>query len=789
MLPHHPRGVGAASPTAARLAVVSAVASFLASPATRAPGEASWHRRARRARAEARVLLRLDAARSRLAAHHSAPFGGMRRGGGGGGGGGGAGFSGDANTARQLLLSLFDGALAGRGQGNRGGRLGGRGGGRQAAGTRQREGEWECHCGFATNRPHRVACFVCNRARDVAEVGGKGSVRHWPSGGTGQKGKPAGSASEGGRWAGGPVGAGGSRPLLGGRGREGQVERGPKGGGRDVARTPAWDGKGPAYSPMPGKAGGGTGTKGSLEGKGPAKGGMAQGVNAMSERGKGGKVAWERPRAVVDDEGYQLVQPRRIRAGGDGDGGGAHAPAQSGNDVVDQHAAVPTRRRWTDVDSDDDDDACDVDDCGDGDGDGANCGGDWGPDPRQLRAAFEEHASAVREMERTGGFGPALDTMRHARDEAEKRWREAKAPAPLPKRLIWAEAKLQQAQAALTRARLKLDQFDEETERRRAEYCDRIEEADRWYRWRQEQLEGIHAEAAGLAPGGNGAGASDAGHTEVRKRIRGKMLPEMQAILEEVQEGTALHERLALVVAELADAETKLGAPRDSGGGADRYDLCGGDSCDGDGDWGEQEQEQLGGTGGDHQGERPGGDRHQGRTAEWKPEGPGRWTRASNSGGGKPQPRPEEGAAGTAQVGEWAGAKGDGTATRDEGDQGDPAAARSCKHRRRQTEAESAEDERRASDAKRAQELREQLDRASAAQEQSYQEGTGGFGSEVALSWAAQKFVLDVQRAQAQAGEMGVEPRAADGRTLLELSPMELRQWIEENLEAEDMRD
>ncbi len=131
----------------------------------------------------------------------------------------------------------------------------------------------------------------------------------------------------------------------------------------------------------------------------------------------------------------------------------------------------------------------------------------------------------------------------------------------------------------------------------------------------------------------------------------------------------------------------------------------------------------------------------------------------------------------------------DNATARDEGDQDDPAAARSSKHRRRQTEAEATEEERRASDAKRAQELREQLQEAAAAQEQSYQEGMGGFGSQVALSWAAQKFVLDVQRAQAQASELGIEPRATDGRTLLQLSPMELGQWIEENLEAEAMRD
>ncbi len=102
---------------------------------------------------------------------------------------------------------------------------------------------------------------------------------------------------------------------------------------------------------------------------------------------------------------------------------------------------------------------------------------------------------------------------------------------------------------------------------------------------------------------------------------------------------------------------------------------------------------------------------------------------------------------------------------------------------------ESAEEARLAADAKRAEELHRQLQIASAAQEQSYREGGGGFGSEAALSVAAQKFVLDVQRAQAQANEMGVEPRARDGRPLLQLSPAELRQWCDEHLEGDGMQE
>ncbi len=115
---------------------------------------------------------------------------------------------------------------------------------------------------------------------------------------------------------------------------------------------------------------------------------------------------------------------------------------------------------------------------------------------------------------------------------------------------------------------------------------------------------------------------------------------------------------------------------------------------------------------------------------------------------------------------------------------------RAGKHRRRQTEAEAMEDARAAADARRAEELHRHLQAASAAQEQSYREGNGGFGSEAALSAAAQKFVLDVQKAQAQANELGVEARAEDGRALLQLSPAELRLWMEKNLEGGDgMRD
>ncbi len=307
------------------------------------------------------------------------------------------------------------------------------------------------------------------------------------------------------------------------------------------------------------------------------------------------------------------------------------------------------------------------------------------------------------------------------------------------------------------------------------------------------------------ARGGAGTTADD-GSAEVRRRLRGQVLPEMQSILEAVQEGTNLHERLTLVVANLADAETRLAARQDDSDTA-RYDMYDGDT--GDEDWDEDDARQAGpreGTDGDYHGEGAGGDHHQRRSAEWRPEGPGRWTRTTNLGRKGAQhtlttlegeaAQANNGAHTTRGVGERTGAtegtagarNGDGS-TQGEGDREGAEAPRSGKHRRCQTDAEREEEERKASDAKRAQELHAQLERATAAQQQSYQEGTGGFGSEVALSWAAQKFVLDVQRAQAQASEMGIEPRASDGRSLLELSPMELKQWVELHLEDGRMED
>ncbi len=788
-LPRSAGGVDAASLAAAAAAAAPGWRLAARLDATRAPSEPAWHRRARRARAEARVIVRLDAARARLASHHSAPFGGMRRNGGGKGAAGG----GNVLAARQLLLSLFDGAVGNRGRQVQRGRGGGGGGEQLGGGSRPREGEWMCRCGFPTNRPYRVACHACGRPRSGAEVGradgGKGDGRSNAGGGGDQgKGRFPGSSGEG-RWGSGPVGAGGSRPILG-RGEGERFTNSPSGRTKGGGERPAWGGKGLGKDGNKGKP---TATTCEDTDKGKGKG-VVRGAEGVDGRGEARwmqeheRRKWVRPARVVDDDAFELVQPRRVCVGRSCEGKGGDATGQRSH----EDTSAPTQRRlWSD-DISDDDGLVDDEEGGEVEGDDGKEQGEPQADPRQLRAAFQEHARAVRELERRGDFGPALDTLRRARDQAEREWRETKEPAPLPKRLEWAEAKLGKAQAALARARLALDEFDEETDRKRERLCAQIEEAERWHRWRQEQLDGIHAEAGEKAVG-RGSGRGSAAGAEVRQHIRGRFLPEVQAILEELQDGTAVHERLTLLAAGLADAEQKLGEDQ-ANGGAQHFDMYdeGEEEQWGENEWDEEddamEQEQE-----ERKPSRPttgeeGG--KGGKPAEWKPEGPGRWSRraaddtgrASATDGGQANDTAAtslgHGRTTAMQADESnSGGRGAGARSKDDDEEAGHE-ERSAKHRRCRTEA----DDRAEQDARRALELHRQQTQAAAAQKESYEAGAGGFGSDIALSIAAQHFVQQVQEAQRKAQEKGIDPRK-DGKELLQLTPTELREWMESNLE------
>ncbi len=578
------------------------------------------------------------------------------------------------------------------------------------------------------------------------------------------------------------MGAYGNRPLLG-QGSRGSGLQSAVGQAAGADGGMLWDGKGPTAAEgalgWPPVKGNGSVTK--ANGKGPGThsgagdGGAKGDGKGTHAHGQGGG-RWARPAKVLDEDNYELVQPRRVRvtdAGGKGKGGDSGGRRDQTN-----ACGVGAGRRWSDEDSDDD-----VGDDGDeDDGDGgldeqAQVAND--SDPTMLRATFEEHARAVREMERKGGFGPALATLRSARDAAEAAWRQSKPPAPLPKRLQWAEAKLRKAQAALTRERLALDAFDEDMERRRNQHCAKIREAEEWVHWRRQQLDDLHSEVGERAPSRGGGRANGAG-AMVRQRLRGHVLPEIQAILENMQDGTDAHERLTLVAAGLAEAERQLDAEGDDDGdGVQRFDLDEGDE-QWETEYGHDDDADLDvddeGTH-EHGGDADGG--RGTRATEWRPEGPGRWTRAGAA------------TAAAAKLDAGSGSGGVTTETRDttararasdetaEGldEEGAQPAERSAKHRRCSNEDEARQEE----DDRRARELHLQHQRAEAAQRESFEAGTGGFGSNVALSLAAQRFVQEAQEARAKAIAKGIEPHV-NGKDLIQLTPAELQAWVQERL-------
>ncbi len=706
--------------------------------------------------------------------------------GGGGGGGGGrsnggrgraGGFApaqggGNVQAARQLLLSLL--GEGGHGGGNGAGQR--RGGG----GARQREGEWTCSCGFA-NRAFRVVCHSCGQPR--LSGGGKGQTAKataragWTSDG-GAAAKGGWAAGKGGRGsvANGPIGADGRRPMLG-----------KYGGARDPATHPVSTNVGKMGKPK----GGEVAWMGPPQGKGPGgpTGGGAQGPTRVggskhAPTDKGGKGAWSKPPRSTDADGFTLVQPRRVWQGA------AEAAEPRGD--ADQPLGAktssppPTRPRWADEEETDGEDyMLDDVEAEEAEGEGEHevqVDDDPGP---QLRAKYNAYAKAVREMEkrmRGDTENPALVTLRDARDQAEKAWREAKTPAPLSTRMGRAQTKLDRAEAALARARHAVDSFDEWVDAQRKDLLQRVEDADQWYRWRQHQMDELHEEAGGRVQLKTGATDAMLGrHSAVSERIMGGWLPAVQALLEHVQGNPEIEEKLACIAADMQSAGQELAADRTST--AEQYDIGGDDNSQ----WGVS-RERADDTPGDTS--ASGHDATTMAAAGWRPEGPGRWARNKGDSdrnnvpttepssrhdgdGGTTPPATAGGDAGP--IGQAAGAT---TTGNKRGAAEQPTEAKGPV--RQKTDAEAREE----LDRRRAAELLQQQHLAIEAQKASHDAGAGGFGSETAQTVAAQHFLAQVCKAVEQARTMGVEPRAGN-RQLVELSPEELKQWVDEHIGSE----
>ncbi len=181
------------------------------------------------------------------------------------------------------------------------------------------------------------------------------------------------------------------------------------------------------------------------------------------------------------------------------------------------------------------------------------------PEPWELRAMWQQECKVVRTLEAQGApaDSAALAAARAARDDAEQRWRRAKEPHPVSTRIGWAQKRLDKAEKALTKIRYEVEEYEESVQRRRRAYDERIEAAEQRFRWRRDQLEELHAEAAG------------ASNTRASSELCDMLATEVTAMVEVLEEGSKAREMANLLLSRIADASKK---PR--GGKCENYDIA-----------------------------------------------------------------------------------------------------------------------------------------------------------------------------------------------------------------------
>jgi hypothetical protein len=274
----------------------------------------------------------------------------------------------------------------------------------------------------------------------------------------------------------GPIGANGSRPLLGRRGDD-------RAAGCPTARVPA-----------------------------ASVAARAEEAARNQSASRGDEPTGTPP---ADADGFQQVAGRGRATWAARAAAAAAAPTNDG--------ATKTSNSWAALD-DDDDDGPGGDDVRMGDGGMADAaGGDVhgeeearpndagdGRDDEQgqaegeslgegeLRQRWQAHAHACMLMERDPqAFPPPLLAAAKAqRDEAERRWRAAKTPHPLHKRLRWAQAELQEAENKEASHRRDLQEHLQSVARRTQELQDRLATSSARTARRRAALEAIRLEAA-----------------------------------------------------------------------------------------------------------------------------------------------------------------------------------------------------------------------------------------------------------------------------------------------------
>ncbi len=361
----------------------------------------------------------------------------------GGGGGGGKGGKGDGRRGDDGRTERAPRAAATAGGG----------------GARGRPGDWECPaCRAFPCFSRTTSCYKCGEPRRgggeaAGAAGGRAAQTAARESPTIARPRPAEAYL-------GPIGADGSRPMLGrwaagAAGGAGTPTRSGRLGGavaRDPAVGGAVHGDGTVGTQSRQSGGGGASQRDDASGFQDVRQGtpMAAAERAAREMGDAERRVPKRARNYwadlseqpedEDDQAMQGLDDSAAQDGGrDGDDGGQPAPE-----------AEPAAGE----------DRCQAEATSDDRGDGQE-------DEEALRAEWQKYVQVCRGLERDRST-PArlLADARAQRDEAERKWRSARTPHPLHKRMRWAEAELRDAESKQAAHQRELDAHVEQAARR-----------------------------------------------------------------------------------------------------------------------------------------------------------------------------------------------------------------------------------------------------------------------------------------------------------------------------------
>ena len=443
----------------------------------------------------------------------------------------------------------------GGGKGGQKGKGNGRG---QGSGEVWEEEDWQCEkCDFGPNFRRRTVCWNCGEKRSW-EGHGKGKGR------SGEGGKGRGRVAS-------PRGAGGSRPLLGGR---------PGGGVRNASG-----------------AGGGT-----LQ------------VTAAAPTGGSRR----RVKGATDEDGFTMAHGGKKRVGGGerheaavgslasrwGKGQAMESTPNAGAEDSQQQKVIPIK-------IDELDSNCEEEEAGEGrsdDGswhrDGEESGGhhtgdyndelrDWEEkeesDEERLARRRREWDDAQKEVAdlRRIGWDDSNGTYRFAVEkakQAEQLWRNERGPVSVRKRQRKAREALARWEGNVKKHRMELDEFDKEAWERRQTLLDKLGAAEAKVESLQEEVEGLNREELGERDPGQGKGnTTEQARTAVVQASEEleNLGGNLQATVDGLQEGTREHELLSELLAGMASAaealdrakwlhnKSRKGGPRDDESEAD----------------------------------------------------------------------------------------------------------------------------------------------------------------------------------------------------------------------------